>query len=228
MKIDFILFAVFPYVAVALAVIVSLFRYFSGSYKFSSLSSEFLETNKLFWGSVAWHYGIITVLTGHFLAFLFPDAFIFITAHPTRLVIFEVFSLICGLLSLFGVVTLIKRRNDNLRIARVTTKMDVFILLLLLIQVLTGVGIAIMYRWGSAWFASSMTPYLRSLWMLNPEFQGLSGLPALLKLHIANAMLIIAVLPFTRLLHFLVLPVSYIWRSWQVVIWNWDRKTIRK
>jgi len=35
------------------------------------------------------------------------------------------------------------------------------------------------------------------------------------------------VLPFTRLVHFLVAPLHYIGRPYQRVIWNWDRKKIR-
>jgi hypothetical protein len=69
---DFILFAVLPYVVVSVELIVSIKRYFSSQYQFSSLSSEFLESKQLFWGSVPWHYGIIVVLLGHFFAFLFP------------------------------------------------------------------------------------------------------------------------------------------------------------
>lgn len=228
MKFDFIFFVIFPYVAVAIELVVSLFRYYSNSYKFSSLSSEFLEGKELFWGSVPWHYGIITVLFGHLVGFLFPASMIAFGSHPVRLLILEVTSLIFGLLSLLGLILLIRRRTTNLRIAAVTTHMDMIVLFLLLLQVLTGVGTAVFYRWGTSWYASAMVPYLRSLWVLNPDISGLVNLPWLVKTHIFNAMLIVAILPFTRLLHFLILPISYIWRSWQVVIWNWDRKTIRK
>jgi hypothetical protein len=33
--------------------------------------------------------------------------------------------------------------------------------------------------------------------------------------------------PFTRLMHFLVFPFSYFARAYQYVIWNWDRKKRR-
>ena len=85
-----------------------------------------------------------------------------------------------------------------------------------------------MYRWGMTWYAASMVPYLKSIFMLNPQMEYVMAMPLLVKIHVVNAFLIIAVLPFTRLVHFLVLPVHYLWRSWQVVIWNYDRKNIRK
>lgn len=228
MKLDIIMFNVFPYIAVSIALSVSIFRYFTNSYKFSSLSSEFLEGRKLFWGSVPWHYGILTVLFGHLFAFLFPQSFIAFNSVPMRLVILEVTSLVFGLMSLFGLILLIKRRTEDARIAAVTRHADMLVLFLLLIQVGTGLATAIFYRWGNAWYATAMVPYLRSLFMFSPELGYVTPLPFNVKIHIFNAMVIIAVLPFTRLLHFLILPIQYIWRAKQVVIWNWDRKTIRK
>ena len=219
------LFVVFPYVAVVVMLVVSLNRYFTNSYKFSSLSSEFLESDQLFWGSVPWHYGILVILTGHLLGFLFPREMLAFGSVPIRLLIIEVFSLIFVLMALFGLVMLIRRRLENKRIRVVTSSTDFLILFLLLIQVLSGVFTAINYRWGFNWYSTSMVPYLRSLFTFSPEMQYVASLPILVKIHITNAFLIMAVLPFTRLLHFLVLPVHYLWRSWQVVIWNQDRKT---
>lgn len=222
------LFIVLPYVAIILMIVVSLNRYFTNSYKFSSLSSEFLESDQLFWGSVPWHYGIIVVLTGHLLGFLFPREMIAFGSVPLRLLIIEVFSLIFGLMALFGLVMLIRRRIENKRIRAVTSYSDVIILALLLAQVVFGILIAVNYRWGFNWYATSMVPYLRSLFIFNPDVSYVSNLPWPVKFHIANAFFIIAILPFTRLIHFLVLPVQYMWRSWQVVIWNQDRKKKRK
>jgi len=141
--------------------------------------------------------------------------------------IIEVFSLVFGLMALFGLVMLIRRRFENKRVRSVTSRMDIFILFLLLAQVVSGVSNAVNYRWGFNWYATSMVPYLRSLFVFNPDMQYVQAMPWAVKFHIVNSFLILMVLPFTRLLHFLVLPISYIWRSWQVVIWNQDRKKKR-
>jgi len=226
--INFGLFAIFPYVAVSIMLVVSFYRYFSNSYKFSSLSSEFLESENLFWGSVPWHYGIMTVLLGHLIGFLFPREVLLFNSVPIRLVVLELTAFVFGLMALFGLVMLIRRRMTNPRIKVVTTKEDIIVLLILLAQVMSGVGTAVFYRWGSNWYASSMVPYLKSVLMFQPNIGYVATLPWLVKTHIVCAFSIIAILPFTRLVHFLVLPIKYIWRSWQVVIWNWDRKNIRK
>lgn len=225
---DLALFVIFPYVAVVLEIAVSFYRYFNGSYKFSSLSSEFLEGRELFWGSQPWHYGILFVLVGHVVGFLFPKEVLLFNEVPVRRLILEVTALTFGLLALVGLLVLIKRRFTNDRVWAVTAKMDLFVLFLLLIQTFSGIYIAVQYRWGTSWYASALVPYLRSLFVLKPNLEYIAPMPWVVKLHIANAYCLIAVLPFTRLVHFLVLPVSYVWRSWQVVIWNWDRKKIRK
>ena len=225
---DLALFVIFPYLALVLEIAVSFYRYFSGSYKFSSLSSEFLEGRELFWGSQPWHYGILFVLVGHVVGFLFPKEVLLFNEVPVRRLILEVTALTFGLMALVGLLVLIRRRFTNDRVWAVTAKMDLFVLFLLLIQTFSGIYIAVQYRWGSSWYASALVPYLRSLFVLKPNLEYIAPMPWVVKLHIANAYCLIAVLPFTRLVHFLVLPVSYAWRSWQVVIWNWDRKKIRK
>ena len=62
---DVILFAAFPYVAVVLFVGVSMQRYRREPFTFSSLSSQFLESRRLFWGSVPFHIGILVLFFGH-------------------------------------------------------------------------------------------------------------------------------------------------------------------
>ncbi len=49
--VDTFLFVAFPYVAVVLAVVVSVYRYVTDRFSYSSFSSQFLENRALFWGS---------------------------------------------------------------------------------------------------------------------------------------------------------------------------------
>ncbi len=225
---DYLLFIVFPYVAVAIELIVSIWRYLARRHEFTSLSSEFLESKELFWGSVPWHYGILFILVGHLVGFLFPRELVLWNSVPVRLLILEVTALTFGLLALVGIVLLMVRRFTHPRIRRVTSKMDIAILLLLFVQVASGIGIALTLRWGSSWYATVLVPYLRSLFVFNPNVGLMADMPWLVKVHVLSAFSIIAILPFTRLVHFLVIPINYLWRSYQLVIWNWDRKKIRQ
>ena len=67
-----LLFGALPYVAIVLFLVVSIQRYRRDPFTFSSLSSQFLETRRLFWGSVPFHVGILDVFLGHLTGFLLP------------------------------------------------------------------------------------------------------------------------------------------------------------
>jgi Nitrate reductase gamma subunit len=105
--------------------------------------------------------------------------------------------------------------------------MDIILEILLLAQVFLGLWVAYGFRWGSSWLAIVLTPYLYSIFNLNPQVDAVIMLPVIVQLHIIGAFLIVMIIPFTRLVHFLVFPLSYLWRPYQKVIWNWDRKKIR-
>ncbi len=49
----------------------------------------------------------------------------------------------------------------------------------------------------------------------------------MIKLHIIGAYAILFMVPFTRLVHFIVAPLDYLVRPYQQVIWNWDREAVR-
>jgi nitrate reductase gamma subunit len=220
MTINTFFFAVFPYIAIAIAIIVTCLRYFNNRFTYSSLSSQFLESKQLFWGSVTWHYGILGVLTLHIIGFLLPRSILAWNGVPWRLYILEATGLAMGLLSVFGILVLIYRRLSQVRIRVVTSPMDMILLLALLVQVVAGVWTAIFYRWGSSWYATSAVPYLRSLFIFNPDLALVTTLPITVKVHIIGAFSLILLLPFTRLVHFLSVPLQYVWRSPQVVVWN--------
>ena len=221
-------FGVFPYVAFAIFILGSVYRYTKKGYKVTSLSSQFLEGKKLFWGSQPFHWGLLILFFGHLIAFLFPSAVIAWNGEPVRLLILELSSFAFALSALLGLVLLIKRRLSTGTLLVVTNKMDLVVYTILLTQILSGIGVAFFVRWGSSWFASVLTPYLRSIFSFDPDLGAIVQAPWIVQIHIISAFLLIAIIPFTRFMHFLVAPVDYIWRRYQMVIWNWNRKTIRK
>ena len=222
---DLILFGIFPYVAVALALAVGSYRYVVDRYSWSSHSSQFLESRLLFWGSVPWHYAILLILLAHLLAVLFPGSWGVLLGRPIRLYFLEVSGLALGLCTVIAIVLLIARRLADARLAAVTTGIDWLVLALLLLQVATGVYIAFTLRWGGVWYVHTATPWLRSLLSFQPEVQYLAVLPTVVKLHACNAFLLVALLPFSRLVHALSVPLGYLARPYQVVVWNRERSS---
>lgn len=224
---NFLLIAL-PYIALFLAVIGSIWRYKSTKYKYSSLSSQFLEGKQLFWGSVPFHWGILVLFLGHLIGFLFPSSVLAWNSEPVRLIIIEISAFIFSVAVLIGLVNLLYRRFTHPRIKVVTSKMDYTIMILLLLQVITGMWIAYSFRWGSSWFASVITPYLWSIFTFQPDIVAVSAFPWMVKLHIIGAYLIVLLIPFSRMVHFLVIPFNYMWRPYQQVYWNWDKNKVRK
>jgi nitrate reductase gamma subunit len=221
------LFVAFPYMAVVVFVVGVAYRYRQKGFTVSSLSSQFLEGKKLFWGSVPFHIGILVVFVGHLMAFLLPQATLAWNRIPVRLIALEVTGFVFGLTVFMGLAALMWRRLTNARIRAVTTKTDVAIELLLLAQIVLGCWIALGFRWGSSWFAADLSPYLWSLVKLAPETGPVFALPWVIKFHIVGAFAIVLMVPFSRLVHFVVAPLHYVVRPYQQVIWNWDRKVIR-
>ena len=222
---DNALFIGFPYVAVVVAVLMGIYRYFSDRFSYSSLSSQFLENRTLFWGSVPWHYGVIVVLSAHLLALVFPALWGDLIADQTRLYILEVTGLALALMAVIGLTLLIVRRLTNPRAFAVTSVMDWVLLAVLLTQVALGFWIAYYYRWGSDWYLHTAVPWILSLLTLNPQTQYVTALPWVVKLHMLLGFSIFALFPFTRLVHLVTFPITYLWRPIQVVIWN--RRPVR-
>ncbi|HAM50741.1 MAG TPA: respiratory nitrate reductase subunit gamma [Nitrospiraceae bacterium] len=215
-----IYFVIIPYLSVVLAVAVGLYRYFTDRFSYSSISSQLLENRALFWGSVPWHYGIVLILLAHVFAAAFPDFWKILHNSPLRMLTLEIGGMALGILALIGIIILIMRRILNSKSQAVTSVMDWILLADLLLQISAGVYIALFYRWGSLWYIYTASPWLRSLVSLVPRFDFISPLPWIVRFHAVNAFVVIGLFPFTRLVHIFTVPISYLWRPYQAVIWS--------
>ncbi len=213
-----LLFVIFPYIALTLAIAVSIYRAVFRPFTISSLSTQLLEHRQLYWGNIAFHYGILFVLIGHLIALFLPAGLMWWNAVPVRLLLLEVTGLGMGLWALAGALILMYRRGASRPIQVVTTPMDWVVWLALLVSLVTGVLTAMLYRFGSAWFTGVFTPYLWSILRLSPEPERVTALPWLVKLHLVNFFVLTALFPFSRLIHIVTLPLGYLLRPWQIVI----------
>lgn len=217
---EHMLFTVFPYLAFSLAIVGGVYRYFADRFSYSSLSSQFLENRTLFWGSVPFHYGMVIILLAHLLAVLFRQLWASLLSDPARLLTLELVGMALGFFTLCGLILLIIRRLGNSKVRAVTSVLDWMLLGTLTAQVASGIFIALYYRWGSLWYLDTAVPWLRSIARLGPNISTISPLPWMVKFHAFNALVIIALFPFTRLVHIFSIPLTYLWRPYQVVIWN--------
>lgn len=106
---DNLLFVVFPYVAVALALGGTVYRYLTNQFSFTSLSSQFLESDVQFWGSTLWHYGILPTLAIHLAGFTLPKVMAAMHSTPETLYLAELTGKVLGIMALVGAVVLFYR-----------------------------------------------------------------------------------------------------------------------
>jgi nitrate reductase gamma subunit len=113
------------------------------------------------------------------------------------------------------------RRAQTPLLKPVTSAVDWVLLFLLTAQAATGIYMGLFMRWGSQWYLHTAVPYFHSLLVFNPQIEFVADLPLVFKLHAAGAFLIVALLPFTKLVHLLFLPIGFLkdppilyrWRS---------------
>ena len=71
---DFFLFQIYPYIAIAVFILGSILRFDRDPYSWRTKSSQLLRRKQLILGSILFHLGILTVLAGHFVGLLTPIA----------------------------------------------------------------------------------------------------------------------------------------------------------
>jgi nitrate reductase gamma subunit len=215
------IFIVLPYAAVVLLLFVTPYRYFSNRLTWTAYSTQFLERKSLFWGINPWHYGIIPILAAHFLGVIAPGPIKSLLGKQLNLVVIESIGLALGLFAVFGCLALLLRRVNTPMLKQVTFASDWVLLFLLAAQALTGVYISTFMRWGSQWYLDTAVPYFWSLATFSPQIDYMADFPLILKLHAAGAFIIVALVPFTKLVHLLYVPcrfladppILYKWRS---------------
>ncbi len=216
---DLLIFVAAPYAAIVLCVVGMFERYRRHPASFTSGSSQFIESRVHFWSIVPFHYGILTLLALHLVATLAPASILAWNRSIARLYFGEAAGLAAGILALCACVAVAARRVALRPLRETTTPVDWIVYAILVLQLAGGVWMAFTKSWGSSWFAAVVTPYLYSLVRLQPDVSAVSALPAAAKLHLAGAWLLLALFPFSRLVHIVVVPHEYLWRPAQIVRW---------
>jgi nitrate reductase gamma subunit len=218
-SLDFALFAILPYVAAALAVVGTVERYRRHPFSCTSGSSQFLENRRHFWAMVPFHAGILVVLAAHVVGLLMPGRLAELGASPRVLLAVEALGLTFGVLAVAGFALVLIRRASDARLRLATGPLDVVVYLLLFVQLAGGVAVALVHTWGVVWYGGVAAPYFASLLRLSPDVDVIAAMPPLVKIHIACAWLLVALFPFSRLVHIVAVPNPYLWRRPQVVRW---------
>lgn len=199
------LFAVWPYVAFVLFAGIIFLRYLMVRKRIDVMKFRIPEAKEVFRGDKLWRWGLALLLAGHLVAFLFPRLVLRANASTAGLFLVEGTFFILGILALASWASLMWRHLGRAGGSFFSEVADTILLALIGVGLLSGVLMAIFYRWGSAWGVSILSPYILTVLRGQPTVALAAQMPFLVQLHVFSAFAGLAVLPFTRLSPFLVL-----------------------
>ncbi|MHB1273326.1 MAG: respiratory nitrate reductase subunit gamma [Rhodanobacter sp.] len=213
-------FQLYPYIAMAVFFIGSWARFDRSMYTWRTGSSQLLSSRGMRLGSNLFHVGILVVLGGHLVGLLTPHSvYTMVISAPQKQLLAMVVGGVFGAMCLVGLGILLVRRLTNPRVRATGTVGDTLILILLLVQLLLGlytIVISTHHMDGSemillADWAQHIVTFRAGAagFILNVDW--------VYKAHLFLGMTLFLLAPFTRLVHVWSIPVSYLWRPYQVV-----------
>jgi len=158
---------------------------------------------------------------GHFVGLLMPESIyhVFISTENKQLLAM-VSGGFFGLVCLVGLVMLLKRRLTDPRILATSSKSDIFVLVLLLVQLILGLLTII----ASTSHMDGSVMVLLATWAQSivtfhalDASEAIESVNAIYKLHVFVGLTMILAFPFTRLVHVISAPIWYLGRRYQIV-----------
>lgn len=215
---DLLLWAVLPYVALAIGIVGHIWRYRRDQFGWTCRSTQLLERRWLAWGSNLFHYGALGAIGGHLLGILVPEdltSAMGVSEKAYRALSAGAGSLV-GLICLAGLVTLAIRRVRFPRVRHTSTRMDVVTYVLLFLVI--GLGFAEtlgVNTFGPGYdYRPTVGVWFRGLFILDLKPALMASVPLIYRAHAAAAWLLYAVWPFTRLVHVWSAPIQYLGRPY--------------
>lgn len=198
-------FGIFPYIALGVGIMGSIARYDRDPFTWKSSSSQLLRRKQLVLGSILFHVGLIVITLGHVVGLLTPiqifDALGI--SHGAKQLLAVVAGGIAGVMALVGGGLLAHRRWTDPRIRQTSSFADMAILVMLLAQLVLGLGTVIVSL--GHLDGHEMVKFMawaQGIFTFNSAAAShITDVALVFKLHIFLGMMIILVFPFTRLVH---------------------------
>ena len=204
-------FVIYPYICVTVMILGLMFRYVATPGEWNARSSELFERRALRVGSFLFHYAIILSFFGHVFGLLTPEWLMSGIGFSNSLHL-KVATLAGKILApcvIAGLGILLWRRLANPEVRATTVPMDIVVMLFIMINAVTG-----MYQSWAARFGvfTTIGPWLRGLAGFNPDPELMVSVPLFLKIHALSGFTLFALIPFSRLVHFFSVPLTYLVR----------------
>ncbi len=216
---EIFLWAVVPYVALAVFVLGHVWRFTQDRFGWTTRSSQIYESKLLRIGSPMFHFGIIGIFFGHVIGLGIPQSWtraLGIQDHWYHLFAASV-GLAAAIACVGGLLILLYRRRSNARVFGATTVGDKIMYLSLSLTIGFGVLATLVHTTlGDYNYREGVSIWFRQFWLLHPDIGLMAHAPIFFQLHILSAMLLFAIWPFTRLVHVFAVPLGYLTRPYIV------------
>jgi nitrate reductase gamma subunit len=214
-----LLWLVLPYLAAAGFVLGHLWRWRHDQLGWQTFNPPLVSNRLLRLGSPLIHLGLVAVIVGHVLGLLVPrnwTAALGVTDAVYRLISVPAGTL-AGVMMLAGLMLLAARRILLPAMRQTTTMLDVVMYLVLGAVVLLGIWATVgVNMLGPRYdYRETVAVWFRGTFLLRPDPSLMARAPLLHQLHTLAALALVAVWPFTRLVHAWAVPIALLWRPSQ-------------
>lgn len=201
-------FGVYPYICLTLFTLGLIFRYMATPGEWNARSSNLFAKKSLAVGSYIFHYAIILAFFGHIIGLLIPPnvlASLGFTMGVHKIVA-GFFGKILAPAVVVGLCILLWRHFAVRNVWVTTVPMDIVVILFIILQGITGGSQDYI---GSFNVFDTVGPWIRGILIGHPEPSLMANAPMYIKCHVICGFTIFAMVPFSRLVHFISAPVLW-------------------
>ncbi|MGH3516042.1 MAG: respiratory nitrate reductase subunit gamma [Haloechinothrix sp.] len=215
-----LLWLALPYVAFTSFALGHIWRYRYDQFGWTTRSSQPYESRLLRLGSPLFHFGMLAVIGGHVMGILIPASWTAAVGISEGMYHFVSVSAgtMAGLATVAGLAVLLYRRITVPAVRTATTTNDKIMYALLAAAIVTGMVNTVGENLigGGYDYRSTVSPWFRSLFSLSPQPELMVGTPISFQVHNVVVLALLAIWPYTRLVHFFSAPLGYLIRPYIV------------
>ena len=216
------LWVIFPYICLAVFVVGHVWRYRYDKFGWTTRSSQLYESKLLRIGSPLFHFGMLGVVLGHVMGLLVPQSLTdsLGLSHEAYHVLALAGGIPAGVAAVVGLAILVYRRRTVGPVFSATTVNDKVMYAVLGTVIVLGMWNTIdgsLFTIGGEYnYRDGVSPWFRQIFWFQPDASLMAAAPVGFKLHAVLAFLLIAMWPFTRLVHVFSAPLGYFTRPYIV------------
>lgn len=209
-----LLFTYLPHIAFAVFWFGLITRIIYANRSIQARSSQLLAENKIRPGSNLFHVGILAVLLGHFTLFIPEKLYHLIMTTETKRVVALSMGSFFGVMAIAGMILLAYRRLSVETVKKTSNFHDYFILILLLAEAALGMISVGTTATGTVEQYSALGVWAQKVITFQPDAGAVIASHSInYKIHIFIGLVIIMIFPYTKLMHMMVMPIVYFFRT---------------